>query len=262
MKTVSSGGWQQGAAAQRQVRQHHIVVGDDHVHVVQRPPGHEVRAIVEERTAFVGAAAMVRGDGLPHLGGRLVLPGIHIAGPIAAGEAVHHALVSAQMVGGGRGRQRHLPLIVAQPLVQALQANIAAPALGQCEGELDAGVGLEVRQVAQHDLLLQRHRRRADDHPLAQRLRQRQGGQEVGRRLAGARAGLHHSDAGRRTRQGSRHRGDHLALAAAGLEAPGGQPSAIGVLDLLLALVIQAVGVAHGGSISRGFRPCKREFRH
>ena len=242
---------QDGAAAQGQVGQHQVMVGDDDVDL-----GHAFARLVEStlleiRAMAIGALAVVGGDARPLdvLDG--FRPAVAIAVPAIAGQALDH--LAEQLVGRlvhidleailgeqlGRGVLR---LALLQQHVQLGQAQIAPPPLGQGKAEGQAAVAQDVRQILVHDLLLQRHRRRGDHQALAGRLGRGNGRQGIGHGLAGPGARLHRHHCrlafampllvlgdGTQALGGLR---DHQPLAIAWLERLGFEETRIGALDL------------------------------
>ena len=251
---------QHGAAAQGQVGQDHVVVGDDHVDL-----GHALArlvegALLEIRAVAVGALAVVGGQGAPDLVFQLLGPAVAVAVPAVAGELLDHLAVEllavlvdvdAEAFFLEHLRGGALCLAFLQQHVQLGQAQVAATALGQGEAELQPGIAHQVRQVLVDDLLLQRHGRGGNHQALAGGLGGGDGGQAVGHRLAGTGARLHGHHGGlavtlafvvgldRAEHLG--HFGNHQALAIAGLEPLGFEETAVGALDLGLEF-----GTEHG----------------
>ena len=115
--------------------------------------------------------------------------------------------------------------------------------------EVQAGVALDIRQVLEHDLLLQRHRGGGDHQRLAQMLGDGYPGQTIGHCLAGTGARFHHGhgrlaiamafivqlDAAEQLR----HLGNHHPLAVTRLERLVFEEGAIGRLDLAFEIIVE-----------------------
>ena len=89
---------QDDAAAEGEVRQHQVMVRDDHVRVVRRAPGPEERALLEELATVPRTAAMVRRDGAPGVLGHARFPGVELPVPRPRPEAVGHLAVDFLLV--------------------------------------------------------------------------------------------------------------------------------------------------------------------
>ena len=248
------------AAAKRQIGQHHVVVGDDHVDLAHALARLVEGALLEIRAMTVGALAVVGGQLRPANVLQLLRPAIAVAIPFIAGELLDHrgeqllALlvdVDAKAFFLEQLRGSALRGAVLQQVVELGQAQVAATPLGQGEAEVQAAVAQQIRQILVHDLFLQGHGGGGDHQALASGLGGGDGGQAVGHRLAGtgARLDRHH---GRITQtltlviglDGAEHLGDlgdHQALAIARLERLGLEKARIGALDLGLEF-----GTEHG----------------
>ncbi|MCY1513627.1 hypothetical protein D9M68_481360 [compost metagenome] len=242
---------QHRAAAEGQVGEHHVVVGDDHVDLGHAFARLVEGALLEVRAMAVGALAVVGGQARPVGVLQGFRPAVAVAVPAVAGELLDHLgeqllallvdvdakpLVGEQLGGGA------LRLAFLQQAVELGQAQVAAAALGQGEAEIQAAVAHQVGQVLVDDLLLQGHGGGGDHQAFACRLGGGNRRQAVGHGLAGAGTGLdgHH----RRLAvamplvvalDGAEHLGDfgdHQALAIARLEALGFEEARIGALDL------------------------------
>ena len=242
---------QDGAAAEGEIRQGQIVVGNDDIGALQLVAGPEKTALADVGTAPTAALAVVGGDAVPDLLGDRLRPVVPIAIPLAATQGIDHRRVHRQCLGGHRladliGIQRQqvagaLALALAEHPVELGQADIAASPLGQHKTEIQPGVTANIRQVLVDELLLQGDGGRGHHQPLVERPGDGNGRHRVGDGFAGAGAGLDHAHCGHFGGRFSRCRnagesigdlGNHLALAPAWGE--------------LLALDDGAVGLANG----------------
>ncbi len=241
---------QHRTAAQGQVGQDHVVVGDDDVDLAHAFAGLVEGALAEVRAVAVGALAMVGGQAGPvgvFQGGG---PTVAVAVPFIAGQLLDHA--GEQLLAGfihldleafffeqlGRGG---LGMAFLEQHVELGQAHVAPAAFGQCEREAQPAVAHQVGQVLVDDLLLQGDGGRGDHQALAGGLGGGNRRQAVGHGLAGTGAGLHRHDGrlaaaptfvvGVDVTQDFCHFGNHQALAISRLEALGFEKTRIGALD-------------------------------
>ncbi len=241
---------QYGTAAQGQVSQDHVVVGDDHVDLAHAFAGLVEGALAEVGAMAVGALAVVGGQARPvgiFQGGG---PAVAVAVPFIAGELLDHAgeqlladfinldleaFFFEQRSRGG------LCMAFLQQYIELGQAHVAATALGQGESKVQAAVAHQVGQVFVDDLLLQRDSGGGDHQAFAGSLGGRDRGQAVGHGLARTGAGLDGHDCGVATAptfvvgvdipEDFGHFGDHQALAVARFQALGFEKTRIGALD-------------------------------
>ena len=231
---------QHGAAAQGQVGEDHVVVGDDHVDLAHAFARFIEGALAEVGAMTVGALAVVGGQARPigvFQGGG---PAVAVAVPFIPGQFFDHAgkqlladfidfdLEAFFFEQGGRGSLR---VAFLQQHVELGQAHIAATALGQGEGEVQAAVAHQVGQVFVDDLLLQGDGGGGDHQALAGGLGGGNRRQAVGHGLAGTGAGLDGHDRGVTAApafvvgvdipEDLGHFGDHQALAVARFQALG-----------------------------------------
>ena len=99
-------------------------------------------------------------------------------------------------------------------MIKLEQTHVAAPTLGQRGIKVQAAVAHDIRQIAQQQLLLQRHGRRRDHQFFAPGPRDRQCCDKISDRLSRTCTGLNHCDGGLGLRV-SQSVGDlcnHLAL--------------------------------------------------
>ena len=189
---------------------------------------------MNEAAAIVAATAVIRRNRRPDLAVDAIVPGVELAVPIALAVAHHHAFIDTHVVGFGLGKKRRLLLVlVRQPFIKALEADVAAAPFGQGEGKVEVCIRLEIGKVAKRHLLLQRHGCGTDDDAFLQRLRKRNRGDAIGRRLTSAGTGFHHTQSIPLARQHPCDVRDHFALATARFEASGLEPRTIGFLNLL-----------------------------
>jgi hypothetical protein len=242
---------QHSAAAECQVGQHHVVVGDYHIDLAHALASLVERALLEVRTMAIGALAVVGCQLRPARVLKLFGPAVAVAIPFIAGELFHHGeeqllallvdvdpetFLLEQLRGGT------LRLAFLQQHVELGQAQVAAAPLGQGEAETQAAVAHQVRQVLVHDLLLQGHSRGGDHQAFAGGLRRGNRRQAVGHGLAGtgARLDRHHcrltlAPAFVVGLDGAQHLGDfsdHQALPVTWLQRLGFEKTRIGALDL------------------------------
>ncbi len=241
---------QHRAAAQGQVGQDHVVVGDDHIDLAHAFAGLIEGALAEVRAMTVGALAVIGGQARPvgvFQGGG---PAVAIAVPFIAGQFLDHA--GKQLLTGlidldleafffEQLRRGGLRVAFLEQHVELGQAHVAPAPLGQRETEIQPAVAHQVRQVLVDDLLLQGDGGRGDHQALAGRLRRRDGGQAVSDGLAGTGAGFHRDDrrlaaaptfvVGVDIPEDLGHFGNHQALAIARLKALGFEKTRIGALD-------------------------------
>jgi hypothetical protein len=192
-------------AAQRQVSQHHVVVGDDHVDLAHAFAGLVEGALAEVRAMTVGALAVIGGQTRPVGVFQRIRPAVAVAVPFIAGKLFDHAgeqlltgLIDLDLeafffeqLGGGGLRVAFL-----QEHVELGQAHVAATALGQREAEVQPAVAHQVGQILVDDLLLQRDGRRGDHQTFAGGFGGRDRRQAVGHCLAGTGAGFHRNNCG------------------------------------------------------------------
>ena len=253
---------QHDAAAEAQVRQHQIVVRHHHIGLGNLSPRLEERALVVVAAASAAATGAVVGGGVP--GSRIdaVRPAVQLAVPGTLGEGVLQVLVDRRVFRARQFEEQRFAVHVSpQQVLQTLQTDVTASALGQREAEVQAGMALQVRQIAQHHLFLQRHRGSGDHHALVERLGHRDGRQTVGDGLAGARAGLDDAEPAVVVGEGAGDVGDHLALPTARLEASAGEPRRIGGLDARLQIVREGAcaRISHRRFAAVGPRPTRME---
>ncbi|MNO67271.1 hypothetical protein D3C76_580740 [compost metagenome] len=242
---------QHRAAAQGQVGQDHVMVGDNHIDLAHAFPGLVERALLEVRAVAVGALAVVGGQARPVLIFQGLGPAVAVAVPFVTGKLLDHA--GEQLLAGfidldleaflfEQLCRRALGMTFLKEDVELGQAQVAPPPLGQGEAEVQPAVADEVGQVLVDDLFLQRHRRGGDDQALARGLGRRDRRQAISHGLAGTRAGLDRDHSRIATAptfivalditQYLGDFGDHQALAVAGLEALGFEKTRVGALDL------------------------------
>lgn len=251
---------QDGAAAQGQVSQDQVVVGDDHIDL-----GHPFArlvegALLEVRAMSVGALAVIGGELRPMRVVDRLRPAVAVAVPAVAGQAFDHLVeqlaaglvdVDVETVIGEQLRRRALRLAFLQQHVELGQAQVAPAALGQGEAEGQPAVAQQVGKILVDDLLLQGDGRGGYHQALATGLGAGDRRQAVGHGLAGTGSGLHRDH--RRLAlavpllvlldraEGLGHFGDHQALAIARLQLLGFEKAGVGTLDLGLEF-----GAEHG----------------
>ncbi|KPZ10176.1 Uncharacterized protein ALO94_05549 [Pseudomonas syringae pv. spinaceae] len=243
--------WQYCAAAQREVGQYHVVVGDDHVNLAHAFARFIESALLEVGAMTVGALAVIGGQPRPVLVGEFLWPTVAVTVPFVARQLLQHA--GEQLLAGFidldleaffleqlRGRVGRVTLL--QQCVEFGQAHVTASPLGQREGEVQTAVAHQVRQVLVDDLLLQRDGCRGNHQPFARRFGSGNCGDGVGHGLAGARPGLDSHDCrvarttplfiGINVPQHLGDFSDHQSLAIARLEALGFEETRVSALDL------------------------------
>ncbi len=174
-------------------------------------------------------------------------PAIDVAVPLAARKRAEQILIQHPRVARHRFEHRQRVLRVgAQTIVETFQTDVTLATLCERVAELQAGALREIRQIAQHDLLLQRDGRGCDDETFAERFGDRNRGDAIRRGFAGAGAGFDRRDAplAVAARQHARDRCDHFALAATWLEFACAEPRAVRELDALFQRVVEG-GVGH-----------------
>ena len=179
-------------AAAADVQPVEVGVDDDHVGDAGSAAGLLGEARLAERAA-VGAGALVAADAdhPPHRVGR----GPVELGPVARVGGGHPCGDAGELrpPGGADALQLELARRLVVQLAQPLEADVVAAALEHRPVEARRQHRVEERQVLAGQLVLQRLGRRGhDDAGTA-----RDGGEEVGERLAGPRAGLHDEVAAR-----------------------------------------------------------------
>ena len=242
---------QHRAAPQRQVRQHHVVVGDDHIDLGHAFTRLVEGALLEIRAMPTGTLAVIGGQPRPVRVGQLFRPGIAIAVPAIAGEFFDHAAeqfltalvdIEAKALLFEELRGGALRLTFLQQRVELGQAQIAPPPLCQGEAEVEPAVAHQVGQILVDDLLLQRHCRRGDHQALAGRLGRGNRGQAIGHGFTRTGTRLHRDHRGLAVAaafvvgldraQDLGHFGNHQPLPIARLEALGLEETRVGALDL------------------------------
>ena len=238
-------------AAQRQVSQHHVMVGDNHINLAHAFPRFVEGALLKVRAMPVGTLTVIGGQLRPARVFQFFRPAVTVPIPFVAGQFLDHrgeqflallididleAFFLEQLRGGT------LRLTFLQQDIQLGQAQITASALGQGKAEIQPTVAHQVGQVLVHDLLLQRHGRRGDHQALARGLGCRNGRQAIGNGLARTGPGLdrHHRRLAKAAAfivRGDRAQhlgnfGNHQTLAIARLERLGFEKTRIGALDL------------------------------
>ena len=192
---------QNDTPAESQIGQHQIVVGDDTIGLLHLFACLVEAAVTVVRALLANALPIVHSDWNPVLVTEQIFPIIAVALPLACIDFAQHALIERQSVivrladdfaiEVGHGIETGIAL---QQHVQPGETQVAAAPLGQGEAEFEIAVTLDIRQVLQSDLLLQRNRGRRQYHLFLQRFRHRQSTQHIGQRLAGAGAGLDDTD--------------------------------------------------------------------
>ncbi|RMV82932.1 hypothetical protein ALP03_05887 [Pseudomonas amygdali pv. tabaci] len=242
---------QHGAAAKREVRQHHVMVGDNHVNLAHAFARLIESALLKVRAMPVSALAVIGGQPRPVLIGEFLRPAVAITVPLIARQLLQHA--GKQLLTGfidldleafflEKLRSRVGRVALLQQRVEFRQAHVTAAALGQSEGKIQTAVAHQVRQVLIDDLLLQGDGRGGDHQPLACRLGSGNRGDGIGHGLTGTRPGLdgHYRRIARTTAlfigvNVPQHLGnfsDHQSLAIAWLEALGFEETRVSALDL------------------------------
>ncbi|RMP53042.1 hypothetical protein ALQ20_05432 [Pseudomonas syringae pv. atrofaciens] len=242
---------QHRTAAQCQVGQHHVMVGDDHIDLAHTFTRLIEGALLKVGAVPVGALAVIGGQTRPVLIGEFLRPAVAIAVPLVARQLLQHAGeklltglidfdLEAFFFEQLRGRVGRVTFL--QQCVKLGQAHVTPAPLGQGEGKIQTAVAHQVRQVLVDDLLLQGDGRGSDHQPLACRLGGGNRGDGVGYGLAGTRTGFdgHYRWIARTTAlfigvNVPQHLGDfsdHQSLAIAWLEALGFEETRVSALDL------------------------------
>ena len=268
---------QHHAAAEVQIGQHQIVVGDDNVGFLQTLARSIHAAIADIRAAPPGALTAVEGERQPVPLVDGLRPLVAVAVPIAAAERVEHGRIGVQ--GGALQGHGHCigvqveiaPAGAGQMSIELAQAEIAAAPFGQREVEGEPGPAADIGKVLVHELFLEGDGRRGQHQALGARPGHHQRGDDIREGLARAGARLDKGD-GRRCRavrltvrrivrlivrnwpivradprEGPRHLGDHLPLPPARRQAPGLEHGVVGAADRLFIRVIER---AHGASLT------------
>ena len=216
--------------------------------------------------AAVAALNVVGSQARPVLILQRLGPGIALAIPLIAAQRLDHAGVELEAslihINTKAVFGKHLllvghGLVFTQQVVQLGQTDVAAAPLGQRKTKFETGVTQDIRQILEHDLLLQRHRSSGDDQGLAQVTGNRNRRQTVGHRLAGTGARLDHRHGRitvamafviqRNVTEDLGDLGNHHPLAVTRLQRLVFQEGAVGRLDLAFEFIVQ-----HAGSGSAG----------
>ncbi len=237
--------------AQREVCEHHVMIGDDDVNL-----GHAFARLIECALLEVGAVApgaltVISGQARPVGISQLFRPTVAITIPAVACELLDHASeelfaplvhIDAKALFFEQLSGCALRLAFLQQRVELGQAKITTAPLGQSKGKAQAAIAHQIWQILVHDLFLQRDRSRCDHQALARRFGRRNDSQAIGDRLAGAGACLHRDDGGfpiapplivgLNRAEHLRHFGDHQTLAISGLKTLGFEKLGVGALDL------------------------------
>ena len=242
---------QDGTATEAQVREHEIVVGDDDVRVLQAVAGPVEGTVRDVRATAARALALVSGYGEPVGVVDGYGPAVAIPVPVSARERIEHGAILIEGVAAqgdldlvGIQAQRVPPRLRRHEPIELAQAQIPAAAFGKHVIEVQARAFADIGKILVQQLLLQRHRCRGDDQPLAPGPGQHEGGNHVGDGFAGPRARL--DDRDRRDTDVLRGRRGGLASAAADAAS-----SRLPVFRPCLAGRRLPVGAAS----SRGWRP-------
>ncbi len=203
---------QLGQQPRAQGGQQQIVVGHDDLGGHQVLAALVVDAVAEGRAVLARAGRGFCRHGAPGLGLGRGFQRVAVAVPGLAGQRVGHAFVELHARLQLQGRACHaalgLGLFLGEQIVQILVlglasagqplqlqfADKAAPALGQRELERLLQLLGQRGQILVHQLFLQRHGGRGNQHPGAARQRHRNGGNAVRQRFAHPRSGLHHGN--------------------------------------------------------------------
>ena len=238
-------------APQRQICKHHVMVGDNHIHLAHAFAGLVKGALAEVRAMTIGALAVVGGQARPVLIFQSLGPAVAITVPFITGKLLDHA--GEQFLTGlidfnleafflEQLRRRGLRVAFLQQHVEFGQTHVAPAPLGQRKAEVQPAVTHEVGEVLVDDLLLQRDGSRGDDQAFTGGLGRRYGRQAIGDSLAGTGTGLNSDHSriatavaffiGIDIAQHFGHFGDHQTLAVARLEALGFEKTRVSALDL------------------------------
>ena len=218
-------------AAQAQVREHEIVVRDHNERIFGIAARLVEGAASEEAASVARTAAVIRRHRRPRPGTDALLPRVQFAVPGALLELGEHPLVRGHILRFREFQQRLLGTIPVTPFIEPLETDVTPPPLGERKVEVEIRVALQVWQIAEDHLLLQRHGRRADKHPHAEGLGEGDDGQTVRDGLAGAGARFDHAKTRLATAQRAGDVSDHLPLTPARLETASFQPRPIRGLD-------------------------------
>jgi hypothetical protein len=201
---------QLGQRARAQRRQQQVVVHHDHLRAHELLALFEIAAVRERRTVFARARGRLGRHGRPELGLGRRIEGVAVAVPAATRERLRQRGVEllarlGRVVGLSRTRGgllvgkevvlRHTrsPHRRREPVELEL-AHVAPAPLGERELEGLRQARGQRGQVLVHELLLQRHRGRGDQHARVARQRQRHRRRAIRERLAHARTRLDHGD--------------------------------------------------------------------
>src|SRR5690606_14984508 len=87
-----------GAAAEGEIRQHQIVIGNNAVDAVDLLAGFEKTATADKGTAPAAALAVIAGKRPPFLFAQRLRPVVPVTVPFPTGQAIHHGLVEGATV--------------------------------------------------------------------------------------------------------------------------------------------------------------------
>ena len=170
---------QNHAAAHADVHHEQIVVAHHHIHGFERVAGKVEGAFWAVGTGGFEAAVVVVVYLEPEGVVDFLRPGIAVAVEAAFGEGVGQLAQGLDFFGlgfavpqdlrGVEAGQALLRLALGE-LVELVGAEIAAAPFGQGKGELEPALFHQKRQIAPHQLLLQRHGGAGYHQPLATRL--------------------------------------------------------------------------------------------
>ena len=140
------------------------MIGNDHVGLVQPFSGAKKTALGNMRASPARALALIRGNESADARRQLLGPGIQISVPAPVTQGLNHflenrasqLLTRAQKLVGIERDQR-ISALIRQLMIQLEQTDIAASTLGQHSIKGQAAVPHNIRQVAEQQLLLQRH---------------------------------------------------------------------------------------------------------
>ena len=225
---------QNSTTAETQISQQQIVINHNNVRPFEPSASFKERALLKVAAAVVTAASMVSGHRTPELVLNTVLPGVDFTIPVPRTKFAEHLLVKRPALTVYRLKRGNKLLlgVALEVVIEPLQTNVALTSFGKCKRKTNACVGLQVGQIAQHHLLLQRDGCRRNYHALAYGLANGNSRKRVSGSFARACPRLDRSNPGFVAGQRASDGRDHLALAPAALEVAGIEPIAVSFLDL------------------------------
>ena len=183
---------QNHAAAHADVGKQKIVVGNDDIDGFQNIARQVKRAFRTIRTGGFQAAVAVVGHFEPNRVIDFFRPSVAVAIKAAGGKFIGNVTQQVQFFRLGFAVPQHfrrfktkqvLLGVVLRQLIEFVGAKITAAPFGKRKGQLQTAFFDQKRQISVNQLLLQSHRRAADNQPFAARLRHDAAGQKVGQRF-------------------------------------------------------------------------------